>query len=478
MKEVIEHKNLLQAKQVWRSSIYKEYRYREFSVLNTLRKIPHRWKFVRLKNIFRVFSGATPKSNENSYWDGDISWVTPEDLGNLSVNSASPLLKKVKSTQRTITEKGYQSCSATIVPKGSLILSTRAPIGHIAVADIELCTNQGCRSLVFREKGNVHYMYYQLLTMQSELQSRGQGSTFLELSKTNLENISIIVPPLYEQQDIASFLDRETEKINALIAKRERMIELLQERRVAIINQAVTKGLNPDVKMKDLGLEWLGKIPEHWEVRRVKNVAMILRGKFSHRPRNDPRFYDGSHPFIQTGDITSVGKYIKTYQQTLNELGYQISKEFPSQTLVMAIAANVGDVAILQFSACFPDSIVGFVPHQNTFLDYLYYCFLTMKQEMLSTATINTQLNLNIERIGGLYSPYPPIEEQQAIANYLDQETTKIDKLITGIQQSIEKLKEYSTALISAAVTGKIDVRGEVDAVNVGHAERVADVAE
>src|SRR5207302_6808640 len=108
--------------------------------------------------------------------------------------------------------------------------------------------------------------------------------------------------------------------INALIAKKERLIELLQEKRAALISHAVTKGLDPTVRMKDSGVEWLGEIPEHWEVNRLKHVASILRGKFSHRPRNDPRLYDGPYPFIQTVDITATTKYIPDYQQTLNEL--------------------------------------------------------------------------------------------------------------------------------------------------------------
>jgi type I restriction enzyme, S subunit len=128
----------------------------------------------------------------------------------------------------------------------------------------------------------------------------------------------------------------------------------------------------------------------------------------------------------------------------------------------MTIAANIGDLAILEFSACFPDSIVGFVPRNNNNLNYLYYNFSAMKLEMLGTATLNTQMNLNIERIGSLFSIRPPSQEQEQIANYLDYKINQIEALITKTRTSIDHLKEYRTALISAAVTGKIDVREEV----------------
>src|SRR5262249_17838383 len=152
-----------------------------------------------------------------------------------------------------------------------------------------------------------------------------------------------------------------------------------------------TRGLNPDAPLKDSGVPWLGMVPKHWEVKRLKTATSVLRGKFTHRPRNDPRFYDGPFPFIQTGDVATPEKYIPSCSQTLNREGYAFSKEFPSGTVVMAIAANVGDVAILTFNACFPDSVVGFFPSVGTHTVFLYYQLSSMRHEMLRTATLNTQ---------------------------------------------------------------------------------------
>jgi len=279
------------------------------------------------------------------------------------------------------------------------------------------------------------------------------------ISKSSIADALFLVPPIAEQEAIASYLDQETTNTDTLIAAKQRLIALLKEKRTALISHVVTKGLNPNVALKDSGIEWLGAIPQHWQVKKIKYLTEILRGKFTHRPRNDPRFYDGIYPFIQTGDISNTNKYITTYQQTLNELGLSVSKEFPRGTLVMSIAANIGDLAILDFAACFPDSIVGFVPKEKNNLNYLYYNFIAMKSEMMKTATLNTQLNLNVERIKNLFTVLPPIAEQEAIASYLDKEISFIDSLIEKNTRSIELLKEHRTALISAAVTGKIDVR-------------------
>ena len=150
-------------------------------------------------------------------------------------------------------------------------------------------------------------------------------------------------------------------------------------------------------KYKASGVEWLGDVPEGWEVKKIRHFAEVLRGKFTHRPRNDPKFYGGDFPFIQTGDITASSRFITEFKQTLNELGISVSKEFPKGTLVMAIAANIGDVAILEFPAYFPDSIVGLVPKRNFDLNFLYFLMIAMKQPMLMTATVSTQMNLNVD---------------------------------------------------------------------------------
>ncbi|HID69933.1 MAG TPA: restriction endonuclease subunit S, partial [Desulfobacterales bacterium] len=219
-----------------------------------------------------------------------------------------------------------------------------------------------------------------------------------------------------------------------------------------------TKGIDPEVKLKDSGIDWLGEIPEGWEVVALKRATKIIRGKFGHRPRNDPEFYNGDHPFIQTGDVTNSDKYINYFQQTLNAKGFNVSQEFPANTLVMTIAANIGDLAILSFKASFPDSIVGFYPSHGNSPEFLYYLFKSMKKEFLRVSTSNTQLNINIDRISPLKIPVPPPKQQTAIVHHIETETTRINTKIAKTKKIIALQKEYRTALISEVVTGKIKV--------------------
>ena len=274
-----------------------------------------------------------------------------------------------------------------------------------------------------------------------------------------LQNFPVPLPPRDEQAAIVRYLDDADQRIRAYVSAKERLIVLLEEERQAVIHQAVTRGLDPNVKLKPSGVEWLGDVPEHWEIQQLKQKSRIFRGRFSHRPRNDASLYDGPYPFIQTGDIARAGKWITTYEQTLNDRGLAVSQMFPKGTLVMTIAANIGDAAILDLDACFPDSVVGFTPIHNVDRDYLYNLFQSMKTEFLRVAPVNTQGNLNVDRIGATIVAFPPLAEQTAIAAHLNQLAYGSDTAIDRARRQIELMEEYRTRLIADVVTGKIDVR-------------------
>ena len=291
------------------------------------------------------------------------------------------------------------------------------------------------------------------------------GSAQPKFTAEALGNLPVAYPPkVIERVQIANFLDHETAKIDTLIEEQQSLIRLLKEKRQAVISHAVTKGLlsiaGADAPMKDSGVEWLGEVPEHWTCKSYRYSSQIYRGKFGHRPRNDPAFYDGDYPFIQTGDVAQAGKFIKTYKQTLNEKGKEVSQLFPAGTLVMAIAANIGDTAILGFEAYAPDSVVGFKPYQDLELEFLRYSLMAALPALEQTSTQSTQANLNIDRIGAVQAVFPPAEEQKAIIEYLDAMLEHYEQIEAEAKTAIEFMQERRTALISAAVTGKIDVRG------------------
>jgi type I restriction enzyme, S subunit len=410
------------------------------SGIGWLGDIPEHWNVWRFSHLFRSGMGETILKEQLL------------DEGSLPVFSATELN----------TVFGYVESARVILKPGDLIIPARGnSIGHTKEVTSRCTTTQ---TTIFAKKSNsnvlTRFAFYFLNAYRPVLFFFDR-TAIPQITVDDVSRNPVIVPCEEEQRVIVNFLDRETVRIEELIEKKQRQIELLQEKRSALISHAVTKGLDPNAKMKDSGVEWLGDIPEHWEVRRIKYMARILRGKFTHRPRNDPRMYDGPYPFIQTGDVAGAAKYIREHSQTLSADGFAVSKMFPKGTLVMTIAANIGDMAILNFEACFPDSIVGFVPNRDVSLDFLYYLFVGMRQELMGTATLNTQLNLNIDRIGSLLAVQPPVFEQKQIFEYLENRTGQISQLVDRIKGSIIRLNEYRSAIISAAVTGKIDVREE-----------------
>ena len=201
--------------------------------------------------------------------------------------------------------------------------------------------------------------------------------------------------------------------------------------------------------------EKVSKPKKGWENQKIKYASKVFRGKFTHRPRNDESLYDGEYPFIQTGDVARASKYIIGYSQTLNKLGYKVTTEFPKGTIVMTIAANIGDVAILGFNACFPDSVIGFYPKKKVLNDFLYYALKIKKDDFLQTAVVNTQMNLNVERVSSIFIDIPPLSEQHKIVLEIEEHEKYTQNAISKAQKEISAIKEYREALITDLVTGK-----------------------
>lgn len=289
--------------------------------------------------------------------------------------------------------------------------------------------------------------------------AHGKGVSFdnrWTLNNDALRGYEIPVIPYDMQQLIVERIQAEEKKVDALIANVQAQSEKLKSYKQSLITEVVTKGLDPTIPMKDSGIDWIGYYPETWDVIKLKYITSISRGLFNHRPRNDPQYYDGEYPFIQTGDVARASKYITTYSQTLNELGKSVSKQFPKGTMTMTIAANVGDVAILGFDAYFPDSVVGFTVKEGFDENYVYYLFLALKESFVRASIVSTQLNLNIERSKEIVvSVTYDITEQQAIAAYLEEKCSQVDQLIAIKQKKIDKLNEYKKSLIYEYVTGK-----------------------
>ncbi len=364
-----------------------------------------------------------------------------------------------------ISEARYNRDSDIWVQENDVLITKDGTIGKVAFIDYlpdKSCLNS--HLLIVRDIYGRYFQRFLFHLLASQcfqgfIGERQTGTTFYGISQESVEEFPILVAPLEEQEKIAKFLDHETAKIDTLIEKQKWLIELLKEKRQAVISNAVTKGLNPDAPMKDSGVEWLGEVPVHWAQKNYRYSAQIYRGKFGFRPRNDPSLYDGEYPFIQTGDVARAKKRITQYKQTLNEKGKAVSQLFPAGTLVMAIAANIGDTAILDFEAYAPDSVVGFKPKEDVSLEFLRYSLMAALPALEQTATQSAQANLNIDRIGSVGAVFPPLDEQKKIVQKLDEIEGRYSEVQIKAEEAIALMQERQTALISAAVTGKIDVR-------------------
>ena len=276
-----------------------------------------------------------------------------------------------------------------------------------------------------------------------------------------IESFKVAVPDIEERSNIANFLDHETAKIDTLIEKQQQLIKLLKEKRQAVISHAVTKGLNPDAPLKDSGVEWLGEVPEHWVISKFGYISQVVRGG-SPRPAGDPTLFDGDFsPWVTVAEITKDDEIFLTKTESfLTKKGSEQCRVFSSGTLILSNSgATLGVPAILKIDANANDGVVGFENLKvNSEFAYFYLSSLTNDlRERIKQGS--GQPNLNTDIVKNINVPVPPKEEVEAIVNHIHKLRNKYSKLIIKSESAILLMKERRTALISAAVTGKIDVR-------------------
>ena len=313
--------------------------------------------------------------------------------------------------------------------------------------------------IVLQSKPNINKNYLRWLLFQfdvAHMKTLGAGVR-QTVNFTDIGNSYFQIPPLQEQQTIANYLNKATAKIDTLIEKQTKLIELLKEKRQAVISHAVTKGLDSNLKMKDSGVEWLGKVPEHWGVTRAKFVSKIFIPQ-----RNKPELNDTTGTYwltmdnMKTSHITSTKYYVSDSES--KQAG---SKVLISGSVIASCVGNFGIVAINKVDVIINQQLQAYMPF-NIDNNYLRLLISSSKSYFEIVGTATTLIFVNREGFENLPVCLPPINEQTKIASYIGIYTTKIDTLIEKSNQAITLLKERRTALISAAVTGKIDVRGEV----------------
>ena len=288
-------------------------------------------------------------------------------------------------------------------------------------------------------------------------------ATIPHLTADKLREIQIPRPPLAEQKQIADFLDRETEQIDNLIAEQEGLVENLTERRKAVISHAVTKGLNPEAELRDSGLEWSRQIPAGWVVDRISHLFRLISSGTT--PDNDDLVGgDGDVCWVTTGELRE--NYISGTRQAVSFEIVQRTptlKVYPPGTLLIAMyGATIGRLGILNVPACTNQACCAMSGPLGVETRFIYFAFQGALEHIMLLASGGGQPNINQDKVRSFRIPVPPLPEQREIVAYLENQTALIAELIEEAKALIDLLKERRSALISAAVTGKIDVRSEV----------------
>ena len=409
--------------------------------------LPESWEIRKVKHFFTVVNGSTPKSSESTYWGGDITWITPADYKTED--------KYICSSRKAITQEGLDSCGTSKVPAGSIIVSNRAPIGSIGIAEKELCTSQGCKSLVKIAEINEEYIYYYLSVMSGPLNMLGRGTTFMELSSNDLANFRLPIPTVKDQNAIVQILNKKIAAINDVINKKANIIELLQEQRTAVICSAVTKGIDSTAKMKDSGVAWLGEIPEHWGVSKSQWLFSLRKEKA--RPDDEQLTASQHFGIVYQKDYMAQGSRVVQVV-----LGNDILKHVEPDDFVISMRSFQGGIEWSNLRGKISSAYVMLIPQkQYVYSPYFRWLLKSHNYILALQSTSNLVRDgqaLRYDNFRMVDLPLVPLDEQRAIADYLNKKIAKLDSIIADVTEQIEKLKEYRQSVISEVVTGKVVV--------------------
>ncbi|RNF33970.1 restriction endonuclease subunit S [Paracoccus methylarcula] len=402
---------------------------------------------VPIGAAFDVFNGATPASGEPAYWDGDIPWVGPADLGKLSI-------RYIAGGGRSITQEGFSSCGTQMVPAGTIILSIRAPIGHMAIASQPMCFNQGCRGLVPRSMVRTDFAYWSLLSRKPQLEAAGQGTTFIELGRDKLRAERIPLPDLATQKAIADFLDREIARIDQLIEKKKRLVELLGKKQKAFATETATGANHPGRSITGLGQ--LPLAPSHW---RVCRVATVFKESFEMGGEDLPVLSVSINWGISDRELDDEDRHrIVTYIQ--DRSAYKRVRV--GDLVYNMMRAWQGAFGVAKVDGLVSPAYVVARPTEKIHAPYFEHLLRTPmwieEFRRASKGIADFRQRLYWEHFRQVRIILPPFEEQVHIADQIAVNAAAVKEVLAPIATSIDRLREFRSALITAAVTGRIDV--------------------
>jgi type I restriction enzyme S subunit len=390
------------------------------------------WKIKTLGEIAEVQSCGTPLKSRNEYWFGDIPWYSSGELNETFT----------KEPKELITPKGLEESNAKLFPKGSLLIGMYDTATlKMSILDRDAAFYQAISGVKTNENIDLKFILFAVNSRKFEILNQRRGIRQKNLSLAKIKNIALPIPPLPEQKRIVAILDEAFEGIDRAIANTEKNLANSRELFESYLNAIFTqKG-------------------DEWEKKTLQEISIkFTRGKSKHRPRGDKKLYGGKYPLIQTGDISNANHRITSYSQTYNELGLAQSEIWTQGTVCIAIVgANVAETAILDFDACFSNSVIGiFVNNEVADSDYVEYLLQSFKAELKEKGKGTARDNINLGTFANQRFPFPDVKTQKIIACQLEELSFETQRLEAIYRQKIAALNELKQSILQKAFTGEL----------------------
>ena len=381
------------------------------------------WSERKLGEIGNFVSGGTPSTSNSKYWDGNIPWYTPKEIKN----------RMLKPSMRTISQDGLKKSSAKLLPKGAILITTRATIGDVAIANKECATNQGFQSLVVNETEVNLFWYYWILLHKNELIKRSSGSTFKEIRKTKIEVIPAFSPQKKEQQKIAACLTALDDLISAAMGR----LDALKQHKQGLMQQLFPAEGQTVPRLRFSEFRDAGE----WKVKKIREVGNIVTGKTPNT--KDDNLWNGNILFITPTDIHEQAKYQISTQRKVVET--KEIKLLPPGSILYTCIASIGKIAITKGKSISNQQINSIITNSKNNNEFIYYCLLHLTPWIKSIPASSTLPIINKQEFTKIKIRIAPNKkEQQKIATCL----TALDDLIAAQAQKIAKLKTHKRGLM------------------------------
>ncbi|AUW02455.1 restriction endonuclease subunit S [Vibrio campbellii] len=461
--------------------------------------LPSGWKWVPLDEVLlNIIGGGTPSKSNPSYWSGDIPWLSVKDM-----KTSRP-----KDTIDHISLDAIENSATNLISPDTLIVSTRMGLGKIVRLPFETTINQDLKALILAKSVNKSYVEYWYISLASYIESLGTGTTVKGIRLEQLRSLKLPLAPRAIQDLVVNKIEELFSHIDAGVEGLKQAKAKLQQYRQSVLKDAVTgklteqwraqnadklepaehllerilderrvsweaeqlkafeeKGKSPkNDKWKDkykeppqAELSSLPEIPDSWIWTTITQLGELNRGKSKHRPRNDPSLYGGDYPFVQTGDVRAADGLLTTYKQTYSEKGLSQSRLWPKGTMCITIAANIAETAILGFDACFPDSVVGFIPqNESVSVEYIEFFFRTAREELDRYAPATAQKNINLAILETVSVPFMSIEEQKELVLQVTEKLEATNRAEATIDEKIQHSASLKSSILAKAFSGEL----------------------